>query len=682
MHQHKQRPWVLVGVAAFVSLVIAAGTPSSGGCGGGVDDEGAHGNTKLAIAAEYTVVRMAIPPRVAPGGSVTATIDLKNTTTATWAAGSKLVLVGDGQWTGGTLTAAASTKPGKVGSFTGTLGASTQIGRYPLHFQLTVGGAPVGPPIDGKIEVTCSDGIFCNGDERWANGKCVAGPLPCDDGESCTTDTCDETSGTCKHTLGANCAACAAKNCNPKCPRGVQCGDDGCGSVCGYCDPGKSCVDGKCAVVTQLGSCGNPIPLLAPGEALLGQHSTTGDTSDGFNEVVPTCNSTSTAKEKIYSFTISATDGNVGIDARSFGIDTVLHLRKACLDDSTTVGCTDDSAPPGNYGSRVAALLSPGTYYLIVDGFDGSSIGPYTLTTRFSANCVPQCDGRFCGNTDGCGGDCGICPTGQECNGAGRCVKSPCTPDCNGRKCGDDGCGGSCGDCHKGQLCLTETGQCHDFAACDHDRPVCKTACSSQEYCGTDCACHRVREPRPDLVVSKDRLANEILFETREFSPASCAVAEQCVGGTGPRKLLRFSVEAVNQGQATATVPPPAQRPDLFTWSPCHGHFHFNGFASYALTDAAGNVVRVGQKLAYCMEDTVQVDKGPGVQCEKKYDCSVQGIQKGWSDLYGNALDCQWLDVTGVAPGNYFLSVTVNPNRAFEEASFDNNTTTVPVVVP
>ena len=48
---------------------------------------------------------------------------------------------------------------------------------------------------------------------------------------------------------------------------------------------------------------------------------------------------------------------------------------------------------------------------------------------------------------------------------------------------------------------------------------------------------------------------------------------------------------------------------------------------------------------------TVQAVKGPDIACSKKYDCSNQGIQKGWSDLYGNALDCQWLDITGVPSG-------------------------------
>jgi hypothetical protein len=147
--------------------------------------------------------------------------------------------------------------------------------------------------------------------------------------------------------------------------------------------------------------------------------------------------------------------------------------------------------------------------------------------------------------------------------------------------------------------------------------------------------------------------------------------------------VLRFSVEAVNQGFATLTVPPPADRPDLFNFSPCHGHFHFSGFASYALLDAQGRtVVLTGRKQAYCMEDTERVAEGPQVACSKQFTCDNQGIQRGWSDLYGNTLDCQWLDITDVAPGDYRLQVTLNPARAFQEVTLDNNTASVPVTIP
>jgi hypothetical protein len=250
------------------------------------------------------------------------------------------------------------------------------------------------------------------------------------------------------------------------------------------------------------------------------------------------------------------------------------------------------------------------------------------------------------------------------------------------RTCGDDGCLGSCGACTGGELCVPLTGTCAAFAVCDHDNPTCPGSCPARSFCGSDCQCHSIDDPLPDLVVNKDRLADEILFDRINVRESSCSFVEQCVGGIGERRVLRLSVEAINQGQATMRVEPPEERPDLFVFSPCHGHYHFNGFASYALLDPAGNVVARGRKQAYCMEDTVRVAQGPSVGCSKIFDCYNQGIQAGWSDLYGNTLDCQWLDITEIPPGPYQLTVTLNPSHEIEEVTFDNNTATVPVVIP
>ena len=104
--------------------------------------------------------------------------------------------------------------------------------------------------------------------------------------------------------------------------------------------------------------------------------------------------------------------------------------------------------------------------------------------------------------------------------------------------------------------------------------------------------------------------------------------------------------------------------------------------SAHYTVDEDGTVIVPGRKQAYCMEDTQQVLQGPNVACNKAYDCSNQGIQAGWSDLYGNALDCQWLDITDVPSGDYFLRVQLNPNLAFEEMSIDNNTGIVPVTIP
>ncbi len=641
---------------------------------------------------------LALPSRVRPGEvlsvQVVVTNDGAEPLTADY--GVEALLTSESappeDWPSATLALAAEAAPGAVATFSAELTAPSRTGYYRLEWQLTQGGALIGEPVSGWVDVTCSDGVFCNGVERFAGGRCVEGPAPCDDGEECTADECHEETGACSFTpSGPECASCRSEECTPDCA-GKQCGDDGCGGVCGACGEGQGCasVMGICQPADIPGSCQAPLPLLAEGVSLIGDHVIEGDSSGGLHQAVPTCNSTSAAVETVYTFT---TTERVGIDARSYRYDTVLHLRREdaatpgsdCLNDdpAATVGCSDDASPPGDYGSRFATTLEPGTYYLIVDGFDSTQYGPYTLDVRFRADgCVPQCDGRYCGDDDGCGGACGACGEGEVCGDDFRCHADPCVPSCEGMECGDDGCGGSCGECQSGELCVPATATCQAFESCDHFRPTCAEGCPDDMFCGTDCACHAVGAPMPDLTLNAARAQRELLFDTVTVDPASCSWVEQCVNGTGVRQIVRFSVEAINQGQETLYVDPPDTRPDQFSFSPCHRHYHFGGFATYALRDAAGEVVVYGRKQAYCMEDTVQVIEGPNVGCNKVYSCEEQGIQAGWSDLYGNQLDCQWLDITDVPSGDYTLEVSVNPNRAFEEMSQENNTILVPLSIP
>ncbi|ADO73076.1 lysyl oxidase family protein [Stigmatella aurantiaca] len=627
---------------------------------------------------------------VPPDGPGEVQLRMKNEGSATWKPDQvKLALREQQGWSGGPLVLTEQVKPGQVATFRGNITAPAQAGLHKLGWVPQRKGTAFEKAFETDVEVTCSNGEFCDGEERLANGRCVSGPPPCDDGAACTEDVCDPDKRTCQHIPIGSCAVCMA-TCNPDCS-GKLCGEDGCGGQCGTCPAGQACAQGifECRPDSQAGTCRNPLPLVADGTPLVGDHIIQGDTSNGFHQLIPSCNRTSTAVEAVYTFT---TAEKLGLEARVSGYDTVLHLRKKrgadgtadCLDNTAarTVACSDDSSPPGDYGSRVSVSLDPGTYYLIVDGFDSTQAGPFTLSARFAANgCVPKCDGLYCGGSDGCGGNCGVC-TGDESCVKGRCLPNPCIPNCDGKACGDNGCGGQCGFCPNDELCVPATGTCETFAACDHLRPSCTPSCGTSEFCGTDCACHPVSKQLPDLIVDEARLRDEILFDTIFVTENSCARVEECVEGTGERRVLRFSVEAVNQGSATLTVPAPAERPDLFTFSPCHGHYHFSGFATYALVDADGRTVLAGRKQAYCMEDTQRVATGPDVPCAKKFTCDDQGIQRGWSDLYGNTLDCQWLDITDVPPGDYRLQVTLNPSRAFQETTLDNNTSSVPVTLP
>ena len=130
---------------------------------------------------------------------------------------------------------------------------------------------------------------------------------------------------------------------------------------------------------------------------------------------------------------------------------------------------------------------------------------PSSATGTFTGNCIPDCDGKKCGD-DGCGGSCGECDT--FCQASGTCCTPSCEgkaigdadgcggccPGCLGKECGDDGCGGSCGECSCGDDC--DGGACI-FHACDGKScgddgcgGVCGVCAGPQDSCvGGLCKC-------------------------------------------------------------------------------------------------------------------------------------------------------------------------------------------------
>ena len=83
-------------------------------------------------------------------------------------------------------------------------------------------------------------------------------------------------------------------------------------------------------------------------------------------------------------------------------------------------------------------------------------------------------------------------------------------------------------------------------------------------------------------------------------------------------------------------------------------------------------------KIGFCLLDSWNVlGTHPG-----RYNCQNQGLSIGWADIYGRQLDCQWVDITDVAAGNYTLRITVNANEAIDESNYDNNSVDVPITIP
>jgi hypothetical protein len=214
------------------------------------------------------------------------------------------------------------------------------------------------------------------------------------------------------------------------------------------------------------------------------------------------------------------------------------------------------------------------------------------------------------------------------------------------------------------------------------------------------CPAAVVAQDLPDLVVHVPTLAENAHEELKTIGTDDCTLkpADRCVDGPGMRKLLRFSVLALNRGTADLFLGAPSANDPLFVFSECHNHFHFESFASYELRPRGGiTAIKSGQKRSFCIEDLRADPDGPvartctgDADCQGhgvcangvcQYNCTYQGIQVGRGDIYESNLDCQWIDTTDVPPGEYDLWVMLNTKQILPESDYDNDAAMIPVTV-
>ena len=118
-----------------------------------------------------------------------------------------------------------------------------------------------------------------------------------------------------------------------------------------------------------------------------------------------------------------------------------------------------------------------------------------------------------------------------------------------------------------------------------------------------------------------------------------------------------------------------------FTYHREHEHIHFDGFAAYRLRsvtagDGVGGVVAEGEKVSFCLLDIDPFAPTlPGAPASGRYlSCEdVQGISVGWADVYQRTLPDQWVDVTDVEDGTYWLEVVADPDDRLLETDETNN---------
>jgi hypothetical protein len=138
-----------------------------------------------------------------------------------------------------------------------------------------------------------------------------------------------------------------------------------------------------------------------------------------------------------------------------------------------------------------------------------------------------------------------------------------------------------------------------------------------------------------------------------------------------------------------------------FTYHAGHGHFHFDGYNNYRLRQNNGGTpgpyvnrpdgtAIIGEKVGFCLINVLSsftMENGQSSTTLQGYNAPgqpgtgcgfVQGVHVGKADQYGSGTSGQWLDVTGVPNGQYYLEITVDGENVMQETNETNNTKLFP----
>ena len=142
------------------------------------------------------------------------------------------------------------------------------------------------------------------------------------------------------------------------------------------------------------------------------------------------------------------------------------------------------------------------------------------------------------------------------------------------------------------------------------------------------------------------------------------------------------------------------------TYHPTHGHYHVDDWEILTLRVDNGDpdplnwpIVGTGQKIGFCLEDYGSCNTYNGhcrdsigtiltstnipnyaLGSSPSYTCSPirQGISVGYTDIYGETLDNQWINVPpNTCNGPYKIVIQVDPHNYFIESNDNNNVAAV-----
>ncbi len=398
----------------------------------------------------------------------------------------------------------------------------------------------------------------------------------------------------------------------------------------------------------------------------------------------------------------------------------------------TLVGCNDDAEDCGDpwYQSRIVEqALIPGTYYVIVDGYDGDS-GPYRFNATWEVG-SPCTGGSNAANAEVITGlpftDTGS--TVDECDD----IRISC--ELAGVHTADDYwyrinlnvavlldvstvCSNTSYDT---KIAILDDQYWPIY--CNDDDPMCPTFQSTIENAAVPAGTY--------FIVVDGYLDAEgpytIHVDTTHWDPtgvtewapditirASDLYDTDIVNFIVPgRRHLRLSNGTPNDalgnlhvygvfpphGDGTQDVMQRVYRSDgsfynlpsgTFVYHPAHDHIHLEDWCLYRLRtvlpdSGVGPVVAEGQKTSFCIMDlAIYNTENPNFDPSGQYlSCAttVQGISAGWVDIYHKELPGQNIDITDLPDGQYWLEAEADPDNHIYEASETNNINRVIITV-
>ena len=306
-----------------------------------------------------------------------------------------------------------------------------------------------------------------------------------------------------KEECGLEYAACLGEQCEPDC-EGKMCGPDGCGDSCGECDLGMLCNnEGMCEGVPMGLTCGEIVDCamgcgFAPDCVFQCVAQGTPEAQEQWNELYkclleacgfapnPECWLKSLKEECAVPYETCTGQG--------------------CVPDCVGKQCGDDGCEGSCGECKPGYLCNEGQCVEDQPGMDCAGILDCAMACGMDFGCALECQAQgtpeaqeiwqklsqclmmACGFI-GADPACWFEAIEDECaEPYAVCVDQPCEPWCVGLQCGDDGCGGSCGDCKDGFEC-NAGGQCKELPPQKGCAEIaqCAIACGANMNCVLAC---------------------------------------------------------------------------------------------------------------------------------------------------------------------------------------------------